>query len=371
MAGEPVTVPAWQTLGDERARRWTEVLDHLAAALPPGAVTVVVDGAGPYPAVVADRLAETLAAAGRPCARLTDATPLADEDTWRAGGTPGSVAVADGPRWRAHPPAGAWDVVVWLRTPPTGPPADGDRGRGGDVVIDLRDPDWPVIRRLAERLAPWERWYVGESRAFFAVRAATWDTKFGDDLPAYTAAVVEARLPPGGVAVDVGCGTGRALPALRRAVGPTGTVVGLDLTPEMLTAARRHRHDAAATLVLGDARRLPFGSGTVDAIFAAGLLTHLPDAEAGLRELARVTRPGGRLVLFHPSGRAALAARHGRTLGPDEPLAEAPLDRSTSRSGWHLASYDDAPHRFLAIATRRPYPSSGARPRPAGGHARG
>ncbi|GIG87326.1 class I SAM-dependent methyltransferase [Plantactinospora endophytica] len=354
MAGEPVSVPEWQTLTGAQARRWVEILDHLAAALPSGAVTVVVDGGSPHSGVVADRLADTLTAAGRPCARLTDAAPLADEDNWHVERTPETVAIADGPRWHAHPPSGKWDVVVWLRTPPAGPHANGDRGRGHDVVIDLHDPGWPVIRHLADRLAPRERWYVSESRAFFAVRAATWDTRFGDDLPAYTAAVTEARLPPGGVAVDVGCGTGRALPALRHAVGPAGTVLGLDLTPQMLTAATEHSRRAAATLILGDARHLPFGTGAVDAVFAAGLVTHLPDPEAGLRELARITRPGGRLVLFHPSGRAALAARHGRTLDPDEPLAEAPLLRSTSRTGWRLTSYDDPAHRFLATATRLP-----------------
>jgi len=57
--------------------------------------------------------------------------------------------------------------------------------------------------------------------------------------------------------------------------------------------------------------------------------------------------------LFHPSGRAALAARHGRTLEPHEPLAAAPLQRSTRNTGWQLATYDDAESRFLAIATRQ------------------
>ncbi|GAA3777265.1 hypothetical protein GCM10022225_76440 [Plantactinospora mayteni] len=314
----------------------------------------MVDGGSPHPGVVADRLADTLTAVGRPSARLTDTAPLADEDTWRADRTPQTVVIADGPRWRAHPPTGKWDVVVWLRTPPAGARTHGGHGRDCDVVIDLHDPGWPVIRHLADRLAPWERWYVSESRAFFAIRAATWDSKFGEDLPAYTAAVTEAHLPAGGVAVDIGCGTGRALPALRHAVGPTGTVIGLDLTPQMLAAAQRHGRDTAATLLLGDARRLPFRDAAVDGVFAAGLITHLPDPEAGLRELARITRPGGRLVLFHPSGRAALAARHGRTLDPDEPLAETPLRRSTIRAGWDLTSYDDPAHRFLATATRQP-----------------
>jgi ubiquinone/menaquinone biosynthesis C-methylase UbiE len=129
----------------------------------------------------------------------------------------------------------------------------------------------------------------------------------------------------GGVAVDVGCGTGRALPALRAAVGPAGRVMGVDLTPRMLAAARDSAAAGDALLVLADARHLPLATASVDAVFAAGLVTHLPDTDAGLRELARVTRPGGLLVLFHPSGRA----------------------------GWALATYDDPPHRFLAVAVRR------------------
>jgi SAM-dependent methyltransferase len=197
-------------------------------------------------------------------------------------------------------------------------------------------------------LAGSDRWYLTESRAFFGAKAATWDQKFGDDLPAYTAAVEVAQLRPGGTVVDVGCGTGRALTPLRAAVGPAGTVVGLDLTPEMLADATAR----GEVLIQADACRLPFGDRTLDAIFAAGLLMHLPDPDAGLRELARVVRPGGRLVLFHPSGRAALAARHGRTIRPDEPLSEQPLRRSTAATGWRLDTYDDADHRFLALATR-------------------
>ncbi|WP_306207806.1 class I SAM-dependent methyltransferase [Actinoplanes sp. RD1] len=191
-----------------------------------------------------------------------------------------------------------------------------------------------------------------ETQAFFAERAARWDSRFGDDLPAYTAAIATAPPPPGGTAIDVGCGTGRALPVLRDAVGPTGTVLGLDITPEMLAVAATRATAARALLALADASQLPLPTATADVIFAAGLVNHLPDPAAGLAELARVTRAGGTLILFHPIGRAALAARHGHALRPGEPLAEGPLRALTAATGWTLTAYEDGERRFLATARR-------------------
>ncbi|HKS99826.1 MAG TPA: methyltransferase domain-containing protein [Rugosimonospora sp.] len=352
MAGDTVLLPDWQVMTDDQIRRWEEVLDNLAGMLPAGASAALIDGAHPHTRILADRLADTLHATGRPCARLTSITPAADEDAWRADNTSTTVALADGPLWRDHPPASRWDLTIWLRTPPAHH-GGGDLEHTADVVVDLHDPAWPVIRHVTARLATANHWYITEGRAFFATRAATWDTKFGDDLPAYHQAVAETALPAGATVIDVGCGTGRALPALRAAIGPTGVVLAADFTPQMLAMARIRACAERATLLLADAYHLPVGTRCVDAVFAAGLLTHLPDVEAGLTELARITRPGGRLILFHPSGRAALAARHGRTLHPDEPLAETPLRDATLRTGWRLDTYDDAPHRFHATATRR------------------
>jgi ubiquinone/menaquinone biosynthesis C-methylase UbiE len=120
----------------------------------------------------------------------------------------------------------------------------------------------------------------------------------------------------------------------------------------MLAQARPQAAAARAALVLADARRLPFADGSADAFFAAGLVNHLPDPQAGLAELARVTRREGLLILFHPSGRVALAARHGRTLTQDEPLSAGPLQRSTLAAGWRLTVYDDATDHFFALAVR-------------------
>ena len=61
---------------------------------------------------------------------------------------------------------------------------------------------------------------------FFGARAADWDSRFPDDGPAYAAAVAELGLCAGDRVLDAGCGTGRALPALRAAVGRSGVAVG-------------------------------------------------------------------------------------------------------------------------------------------------
>ncbi|MEU7038993.1 methyltransferase domain-containing protein [Streptomyces sp. NPDC046237] len=189
-------------------------------------------------------------------------------------------------------------------------------------------------------------------QAFFGSRAADWDSRFPDDGPAYAAAVADLGLRPGAAVLDAGCGTGRALTALRAAVGPAGTVIGADLTPEMLEEAVRAGRDKAGELILTDVARLPLRDGALDAVFGAGLISHLADPAADLRELARVVCPGGRLALFHPVGRAALAARHGRQITDDDLRAEPNLRPLLSGSGWRMVSYADEDDRYLVLAVR-------------------
>jgi demethylmenaquinone methyltransferase/2-methoxy-6-polyprenyl-1,4-benzoquinol methylase len=117
-----------------------------------------------------------------------------------------------------------------------------------------------------------------------------------------------ADLRPGMRLLDVATGTGKLALAAADRLGSAGDVVGLDPSGRMLSLARHaaaRRAGARLTFVQADALALPFADGIFDAVTIAFGLRNLPDAAAGLREMARVAAPGGRVVVLElakPSG---------------------------------------------------------------------
>ncbi len=103
--------------------------------------------------------------------------------------------------------------------------------------------------------------------------------------------------------LEIGVGTGRALPALARAVGPDGRVLGIDLSSGMLQVARRHsassRPGRTIGLQRGDARTLPYRSERFDAVFMSFTLELFDEADVPvvLWEVRRVLRRGGRFCV--------------------------------------------------------------------------
>jgi len=121
----------------------------------------------------------------------------------------------------------------------------------------------------------------------------------------------------------------------------------------MLDEARRRGRGELAQLICGDVMAPPFAARSFDVVFASGLVSHLPDPGAGLRELARVARPGALLGLFHPVGRAALARRHGREVSPDDVRSEPGIRDLLDQAGWECTQVDDAEDRWLVLGVRR------------------
>jgi ubiquinone/menaquinone biosynthesis C-methylase UbiE len=112
--------------------------------------------------------------------------------------------------------------------------------------------------------------------------------------------VERAALISGEAGLDVGCGPVDDLCDMGERAGPGGRLVGLDASEVMIAEARRRAEQRSlpVTFEVGEATALPFLDGTFDVCRAARLLEHLPDPRAALSEMVRVTRPGGRIVVF-------------------------------------------------------------------------
>jgi demethylmenaquinone methyltransferase/2-methoxy-6-polyprenyl-1,4-benzoquinol methylase len=111
-------------------------------------------------------------------------------------------------------------------------------------------------------------------------------------------AVAWAALPDGGTALDVGTGTGKLAIALARSA-PTAHVVGVDFTEPMLRLGARRARDLGLEgvhWVLGDALALPFPSERFDCVVSAFTVRNVGNLALAFAEMARVTRPGGRVV---------------------------------------------------------------------------
>lgn len=109
-----------------------------------------------------------------------------------------------------------------------------------------------------------------------------------------------AQLVPGEKVMDVACGTGIVSLAAARAVGPSGSVLGTDLSGEMVEHARAAAASSGlinATFSRMDAEALNAGDGAFDACLCALGLMYVPDPETAVREMWRVARPGGRTVV--------------------------------------------------------------------------
>src|SRR5436190_10850425 len=98
--------------------------------------------------------------------------------------------------------------------------------------------------------------------------------------------------------LDAGCGNGRYSRFLLREADADAIITGFDLSRKMLERARKRLGSDRVTHVAADLTRLPYADATFDAAVSGWVLEHLPDPRPGLRELARVLGPGGKLLLL-------------------------------------------------------------------------
>jgi SAM-dependent methyltransferase len=158
---------------------------------------------------------------------------------------------------------------------------------GAEAVARQRWHKPTIEMSVREGYAEWSKQYDGEPNPLIALEEPLVLELIGDVA--------------GLDVLDAACGTGRYAIPLAQA---GARVAGIDLSEEMLDLARRKAADSGLSLDLrvGDVRALPLPDASFDLAVCALALCHLPDLNLAAQELARVLRPGGRVVIsdFHP-----------------------------------------------------------------------
>jgi SAM-dependent methyltransferase len=161
-------------------------------------------------------------------------------------------------------------------------------------------------------------------------------------------ALLDKYLPPGDPAtrraLDLGCGTGRNLDSLARYARPTGH----DSSAEALAFCRRRGHQR-----LVQATILPFADNSFDIVTALDVIEHLDDDLAVLRDLYRVVRPGGLLIISVPAYRA-LWSYWDQILGHRRRYTTGGMRRVVRRAGWRVrkVSYSNMAILLPTVAMR-------------------
>ena len=212
------------------------------------------------------------------------------------------------------------------------------------AVRDRRAGQAPVVDRTeGENRDLTRRLYDGPAGAVLALASAVslHEPLIGQLLKAPPEGQRERRRSPGfdvsrfQTVLDVGSGAGQILGHLLREASPDARLVAFDLSKQMLRRSRRRmeprslRHGHEPGYVSGDMLRMPFADGAFDCVTAGWVLEHLKDPAPGLEEMARVLRPGGRLLLLctadNVTGQWNSRTWKCRTYNPSE-LAEACAD---------------------------------------------
>ena len=156
----------------------------------------------------------------------------------------------------------------------------------------------------------------------------------------------------------MGTGTGVLIPYLIRAVGPAGSVTAIDYSEKMFQVCKtKHSHLKNVSIKLGNIEETAFPTESFDTVICFGVFPHLENKEKALRNVNRILKSSGKLVIAHALSSEELKAHHNNassTVMHDVLPEEAEMKKLLEQTGFTEISIKDEPGCYLCVARKSP-----------------
>lgn len=197
---------------------------------------------------------------------------------------------------------------------------------------------------------------TAEVRDFFNRLAEEWDLRMRPDFVSRLREILDdLPIREGASVLDVGTGTGVALPFLLGRVGVSGRVTAVDVSERMLEVARRKLEAPNLHYVRADIAHLPFLDESFDLVLCNSCFPHFADRDSAVSEMFRVLKPGGMAVVCHPESREDVNSVHREVGGvvkahflPEREEMEALF----ASRGFAFVEITDLPDRYILRAVK-------------------
>jgi ubiquinone/menaquinone biosynthesis C-methylase UbiE len=191
---------------------------------------------------------------------------------------------------------------------------------------------------------------------YFDQLASTWDKELTQErLNCLSNIIKELNIKPGYCVLDLGSGTGVLLPFLIAELGDEGKIVALDFSAEMLVQGKAKSSLPIVDFVQADGMAIPLADDSMDLAICNSVFPHFDDKVGALKEITRVLKNNGRLVICHTMSRKMINQLHqsiGGVVAHHLLPLEFQLKELMKQADLRVTRFEDGPGRYLVIAEK-------------------
>lgn len=198
-----------------------------------------------------------------------------------------------------------------------------------------------------------------DRKTFFNEMAADWDQRFyTPELKEHLTQLVPMfHLRPASRLLDVGGGTGGIIPYLLQAIGPEGTIWSIDFAEKMVEIGKKKfASELRVNFKLASVESLPFDPEFFDHVVCFGAFPHFEDKEQALKEIQRVLRKGGTLIIAHALSSEEIKAHHKSASPVSQDFLPEGMEmrRLLENTGFQVVRLIDQPKCYLCEGIKSP-----------------